>query len=381
MIRRVMILLFLGGIVTLNAQIWSQVQKVTSGAETLLDPGVALFKTKTGKVGLILTAIDHWKGKDYWRYVVGWNLSTQGQAIWTQVGKVTSGGNNLRGGGVAVADLNGNGAPDIVLVAIDHWEGKDYWRMVVGSDMNDYGKANWSPPQTVSSGGNDLKGGGVALGDIDGDGKIDVVLSAIDHWEGKDYWRYVIGWNLSASGEANWTSPQTVYSGAQTLNGSNVALMDIDGNGKLDIIFTAVDHRKDGKDYWRYKIGWNPSPTGEANWSEVKEVTSGGNDLSGCGVFLYDLNGNGKADVVLSAVDHWEGKDYWRYAIGWDLSNYGEANWSTIDKVYGGGENLIGGNLSIGDINGDGKPEIVLVAVDTWKGKDYWRFVIGTVGQ
>jgi hypothetical protein len=359
------------------AQNWSPVKTVHSGAETLIDPGVAVLKTSDGKTGIIMSAIDHWEGKDYWRYVVGWNMSPQGDAIWTDIGKVSSGGNELVGGGVAVADINNNGIPDVVLAAIDTWEGKDYWRFVVGTDLDPYGKANWGNVKTVSSGGDQLVGGGVALGDIDGNGKIDIVLAAIDTWKGKDYWRFVIGWDLSVTGDANWTTPKTVYSGAQTLVGGGVALADIDGNGKLDIILAAIDHWE-GKDYWRYTIGWNVSSTGEANWTQVKTVTSGGQDLSGGDIALIDLNGNGKLDIILTAIDTWEGKDYWRYAIGWDVNQYGDANWSTIDKVYGGGEKLLGGKVAVGELTGDGKLNMILTAIDTWKGKDYWRYVIGT---
>jgi len=355
---------------------WSKVGKVSSGGETLSSPGAALIVTEKGKKGIFLSAVDTWKGKDYWRYVVGWDVSPQGEAIWTTVREVSSGGNTIVGGGICASDMNGNGVSDIVIVGIDTWKGKDYWRYAIGWDINSYGEANWTEIKQVPSGGDNLIGGGVALGDLNDNNKMDIVIAGIDHWEGKDYWRYVIGLDVKPSGDANWGSVKTVPSGGNELEGGGVALADINGNGKLDIVLAALDVWE-GKDYWRYVIGWDISPQGEANWTQVRKVPSGGEKLRGGGVFVYDLDGNGKMDIILSAVDTWEGKDYWRYVIGWDVDSYGQANWGEVQKVPSGANKLLGGGVLIGNLNENDKPEIILYGIDTWEGKDYWRYIIG----
>ena len=73
-------------------------------------------------IGMALVlAIDNPAGDNEFRYKVGWDLdSTTGVAAsWSSRIDVPGIGDATDGGGAALADINGNGRPDLVLMGID----------------------------------------------------------------------------------------------------------------------------------------------------------------------------------------------------------------------------------------------------------------------
>jgi hypothetical protein len=93
-----------------------------------------------------------------------------------------------------------------------------------------------------------------------------------------------------------------------------------------------------------------------------------GDLAEGAGVALGDIDGNGRPELVLMAYDSPEGLNSFRYRIGWNI-NPGAVtdNW-TGEIVPGVSEVAEGAGIDVVDLDGDGVPEIVLMGTQKQKG-------------
>lgn len=165
-----------------------------------------------------------------------------------------------------------------------------------------------------------------ALGDINNDGRLDVVVAS-SAGEGM-YW-YA---NPGGDGSATWTKHTIFASGSWT---TDMQVADVDGDGWPDII-TAKDTDGDGKGddvYW-YK---NPGNTG-GDWIEYHiGFTGRGNGAHD--VEVGDFNKDGKIDVAVNA--------------GLFIQNNPDS-WTFVDIGRG-----IEEGTGVGNILGDGYPDVV----------------------
>ena len=107
-------------------------------------------------------------------------------------------------------------------------------------------------------------------------------------------------------------------------------------------------------------------------------VAGVGAEAAGAGVVSWDLNGNGKPDLLLMANDDPEGPNEFRYRVAFDLDASGApARIGPVIKVSGRGNKGEGAGAAIADINGNGRPELFLLAEDAPEGKNNYRYNIG----
>jgi hypothetical protein len=137
------------------------------------------------------------------------------------------------------------------------------------------------PHTTVASGKTvglyESNGAGVAINDLDGDGRIDIVLA-----------------NLGGPSTILWNEGHLSFSPQQldTSNARAVNLVDVDGDGLQDIVFT---HRFAKPSYWR-----NTGEPGEARFvaGQLSNVNSPFYSMS-----WGDLDGEGALDLVVASYD------------------------------------------------------------------------------
>jgi len=216
------------------------------------------------------------------------------------------------GGGADIADIDRNGIPDLLLMSVDDPEGVNSFRYNIGWNMAKDGKvASWSNMIQGPSIGNSNSGGGAALGDIDKNGLPDLVLMGVDNPEQGNAFRYSIGKNLDVTGKpASWTPviQAPCYLGWSSAGGG-AALADINGNGKLDLILSGIDSPTGANNFWCY-IGWDIDINGNVTgWSPKFSGPATGNITYGGGTAVGDINKNGIMDMLLMTVDNPYGKD------------------------------------------------------------------------
>lgn len=258
-----------------------------------------------------------------------------------------------------LTDLNGDGRPDIVCmsggtVGFATYDPKDpaakwTWHAISPKVMNKKPDGTETPRYQRFT-------HGLGVGDVNGDGRLDIIESS-GWWEQPE----------SLADGALWTKHDAEFGGG----GSQMFAYDVNGDGKADIITALAAHQygvawfeqtnDGGTTGWRkHLITGTPGP---ANKPPVPGET-GIIFSQPHAVDLVDMNGDGLKDIVT-------GKRYWAHGphgdpepnaphvLWWfELKREGgTAKWlpHLIDDNSG-----VGTQVMAGDINGDGKPDVVV---------------------
>ena len=186
-----------------------------------------------------------------------------------------------------------------------------------------------------------------ALGDIDGDGKVDIVVS-----NGNNI--ISIYRNKSSAGSITTSSFDSKVDFTTGTRPGSVAIADLDGDGKLDI---AVVNTFDKS----VSIFRNTAVPGIINSSSLVSgyglaaSTSSQSLLSGpVFIAISDLDGDGKPDIVIANQSANSISIFRNSAIP---GNFTKSSFSSkVDFATGAGPT----SIAIGDIDGDGKPDIAV---------------------
>ncbi|HYF92236.1 MAG TPA: FG-GAP-like repeat-containing protein [Symbiobacteriaceae bacterium] len=280
-----------------------------------------------------------------------------------------------QGGDIAVADINGSGRPDLVVFKLDNPNGENrgYYRVLW--DLDSDGKvlpSNWTEWIPVPGWwGAESMGAGIALADISQNGQPDLLIFHIDNPHGENRGYYRIGWDLDGEGHATggWTEPIPIpeWWGEET-RAAGVAMADINGNGQLDLVVFHID-KPHGANRGYYRIGWNLNAKGiPAFWTEAIPIEGWwGYDTQGAGICMSDVNGDGRPELIVVHVDNPDGENSIWYRVGIGLQHDGRPlRWSIPRQVAGWvGRFSQGGGVATTDLNGDGLPDLILFHIDS----------------
>jgi len=288
-------------------------------------------------------------------------------------------GHSGHGAGLAVADLDGNGRPEAIFMAYDARKGANEIRYRVVHDLDHDGKPGRIGRNfRVAGMGNQGAGAGLAIGDITGNGRQDLVVMVIDAPRGRNEFRYKVGFDLNAHGEAARWSPTYKISGPdKNTEGGGVALADINGDGRLDLVLMALNAPRGNNQYF-YKIGFGIQANGSVpsdGWQVSERVPGQGHSADGAGIAIADLDRNGKLDMVLMSYDAPRGANNYRYIILWDLDNNGRRpHGSTSRGMRGRGHSGDGADIAVFDVDNDGNLDLVVMTYDSPSGPNEFRY-------
>ena len=258
------------------------------------------------------------------------------RAVFTNAsGTATTDAATLTVGRHARADLDGDGLSDLVV-----WHpSTGTWSWVLSSKNfvdDGLGTKQW---------GNSSLGDVPLLGDIDGDGKADLIV-----------WRASTGtwyWLTSSSGYS-YASMSGVQWGNQAL-GDVPLVGDFDGDHKADL---AVWRASTGTWFWlTSSSGYSYAAAGSKQW---------GNQSLGDQPLVADIDGDGTDDLTVWRAS--TGTWYWlTSATGYGYPNAGAKQWGNAG---------LGDKPRVGDIDGDGKADLLL-----WRPTDgTWDWLISSSG-
>jgi hypothetical protein len=257
----------------------------------------------------------------------------------------------------AVGDLDGDGLPDVVVGYGSNFDGRPGGVRAFknnGAGANpvftllwDHPSLDWTPPA-----GADPVFSSPAIGNLDGDGVAWVVWGSLDERiycvKGSDGTQKA-GWGpVPGNPTGGFWVGDTIY--------SSPALFDLDGDGKLDVII-GVDAHNQALMPQGVRV---PSPT--TNGGLLLAISASGTLLPGFPIQLDqamssspavgDIDGDGKPEIVVGTGNVFLGVSHWVYAfhcdgtpvLGWPVSVDGQVRTAP----------------ALADLDGDGLPDVVV---------------------
>jgi hypothetical protein len=240
---------------------------------------------------------------------------------------------------VAVADVNGDGKPDLLVANVcstSNCTSGGGVGVLLGN-----GDGTFQAAMSYGSGGQDAVS--VAVADVNGDGKPDLVVANSDGTVGI----------LLGNGDGSFQAAMSYGSGGTSA--SSVAVADVSGDGKLDLI---VANSCAASDCANGSVGVLLG-NGDGTFQAAISYSSGG--VYTDAVVLGDLNRDGKLDLVLAS----------EYAIS-SVTN------GSVGMLLGNGDGTFQAavststptplqgirSLALADFNGDGKLDLAVGAGD-----------------
>ena len=241
---------------------------------------------------------------------------------------------------VAVADVNGDGKPDLVIsnLCADSNCATGSVAVMLGS-----GNGTFQPALAYDSGGLDAYS--VAVGDVNGDGKPDLLVANYDAGNG-NYSNGTVG-VLLGNGDGTFKPAVSYASGHGSLS---LAVGDVNGDGKPDLLVGNQCSSSTGSCVGSVSVLFG---NGDGTFQVEVSYSSGGSSVNS--IALGDVNGDGKADLLISN----------QCARDTDCAGtvsvlLGKADGSFPAAINYGSGGQTANSAAVADVNGDAKPDLLV---------------------
>lgn len=237
---------------------------------------------------------------------------------------------------IEIADLDRDGRPEIILST----EGSK--SLTILNNQSTAGAISFSPTAiTVNlTGGTGSTGtDGLAVEDLNGDLLPEIVVS-----QNQVKTNIFVIANTSIPGAFNLAHTTTINTDVFV---KNIRIGDLDNDGKADIAFTELIAAPPVMN-----IVLNQSTSSALSFGTPQKLET---DDFPWGLDLGDLDGDGKADIVVASITKKTLTIFNNQSTPGNLS---------FQRHFKGGLNYIGRHVNIGDVDRDGKPDIVYTSID-----------------
>jgi hypothetical protein len=244
---------------------------------------------------------------------------------------------------VAVADLNNDGKNDLVVSV--GFASATGLAVLLGN-----GDGTFLPAVKYSAGAFGL--GPVVIADVNGDGKLDIVVAneciASESRCGTPQAANGRVGVLLGNGDGTF-QPVVLYdSGGQSTE--SIAVADVNGDGKSDVVTTNWDSRNNGNNRLSVLLG-----NGDGTFQPAQNYSSGGCGFETFGVAIADVNADHKPDLLV-AIGGGDDSACGDGQVTVLLGN-GDGTFQT-PVAYDAGDRLTIW-VTVADVNGDGKLDLL----------------------
>ncbi|MEI6142357.1 MAG: FG-GAP-like repeat-containing protein, partial [Mariniphaga sp.] len=225
---------------------------------------------------------------------------------------------------VSIGDIDGDGKPDL---AVANWSSNT---VSVLRNISTSGDVSFATKVDFAIGSYSES---VSIGDIDGDGKPDLAVANSGNST------VSVLRNTSTIGTVSFAAKADFATG---LTPVSVSIGDIDGDGKPDLAVANSSNT--------VSVFCNTSTSGSLSFATRADFTTGHYPTS---VNIGDINGDGKPDLAVTNYDSGTISVFCNTSTSGIVSFAGRSDFATGYHPY---------SVSIGDIDGDGKPDLAMVS-------------------
>lgn len=321
---------------TITSSTFSVTPVTTAAGASSYDNMLLTDFNQDGKVDIISTIAS---GLD--AIICCWkNTSTTGTISFSNVQQLTIPiGSTYKLKGIAVGDLNADGYMDIIETHCPSSTSYISYFLNNGASASASSSDQFSSISTITIAASGFWSNEIAIADFNKDGLNDIVVGGNGS---SSFYGMVILKNTSSSPNTPSFSELPKVTGRNDFR--SLLLGDIDVDGILDI--TSIGYYSSGKSVDAFR---NQSTVSSFNFSNSSGGYNTANLTSGC---LADINSDGKLDVVECGIS---GEFY----IHENTSSVGSISLASSGVSISRSSTATIYNIDSGDLNGDGKPDIV----------------------
>ena len=257
---------------------------------------------------------------------------------------------------VAIGDVNGDGKPDLIVANCEPDPVYRCQNQVVDGVMGVLlakGDGTFAPPVTYDSGGTGPTS--VAVADVNGDGRLDLIVSNCSHTGIAGCPGSYAGGEVSillGNGDGSFQSALSYSSGG--IGASSAVVSDVNADGKPDIVVANFQNT-----YYNATSGLLGVLLGNGDGTFQPVVTYKPIGVDTFSVAVADVNGDQKVDLV-TADGVCRTATLNAGCVSVLLGNGDGTFQPAVPYDSGGGSSASAASAAIADVDGDGRPDVVV---------------------